>query len=727
MKGSVFELERFMMERLNYIVEDSTIAELLGVQNFTNKESAILELVKNAYDARAKKVVITIKSGILIVQDNGIGMDKDTIRNNWMHVGKSDKGYSIVNADEERILAGSKGIGRFALARLGASATIYSIKDHSEPLKWKTDWNESILDDWNDVQDVRIGTRIEISSLRDKWTEQAIAKLSEYLSVTYNDNKMAIEIESPTRTYIVAQYFEDTKLGKNCVTTIRLKYDSSNTSLKCSVMSDEFRPEAKQYCPNIDLNLYEKTINIVDEFDSDKDIDYDKNDLSYLLRTLGDFDSELYFSLKAPTSKDCESFLYKHDSLSQRYEKGVVLYRNAFSISSYDGGKDWIGFGKRSRKSPAAASHPSGAWRVRENQISGKVIIDKKENTNLKDLSNRQGLDENESYALFVKIIDAGIAIFERYRQSIIRQINVKNIVPEPPKSVILQDILKNPSKVKDLTAADVQSLASELSTIEKETKAYKEEKNSTEERYRYDVRILNVLATSGLKATSIAHELKNDRNSVSVNYDYIVSALKELDLWEELNSPEYTKHGYKNVPQLLKRNKDISQKILVFMDTMLDEVEKQKFTSKELIIQSILGVIKANWERDYACLEIVLDVDDELYFDTSEDVLTVIFDNLILNSLQQNEHQNKINIAICIKKRSNRLEVSYHDNGVGLPQKYINDPMRILAVHETSRKNGHGLGMWIVNNTVLMTGGIINRIDGHAGFKIDFELGDNL
>lgn len=45
------------MERLKYIVEDSTIAELLGVQNFTNKESAILELVKNAYDAQANNVI----------------------------------------------------------------------------------------------------------------------------------------------------------------------------------------------------------------------------------------------------------------------------------------------------------------------------------------------------------------------------------------------------------------------------------------------------------------------------------------------------------------------------------------------------------------------------------------------------------------------------------------------------------------------------------------------
>lgn len=715
------------MERLNYVVEDSTIAELLGVQNFTNKESAVLELVKNAYDAHAKKVTITIKSGTITIQDNGIGMDKQTIHNNWMHVGRSEKGYSIVNEDEERVLAGSKGIGRFALARLGASAIIYSAKAHSEPLLWKTDWNESILDDWKTTQDISIGTCIEISSLRDRWTENAIANLAEYLSITYNDDKMDIEIESSTKTYSVSQYFENPNLGKNCVTAIYLKYDSNSTSLQCNIISDEFRSEANQYCPEKNISSYEKTINIVDEFVSDKDIDYDEEELHSLLKELGDFDSELYFSLKASTTKDCERFLYKYDNLPHRYEKGVVLYRNAFSISSYDGGKDWIGFGKRSRKSPAAATHPSGSWRVRENQMAGKVVIDKKENANLKDLSNRQGLDENEFYDLFVKIIDAGIAIFERYRQEIIKLINVKNNIPEPPKSVILQDILENPSKVKGLTESDVRSLAAELSTIEKESKTYKEEKNSTEERYRYDVRILNVLATSGLKATSIAHELKNDRNSVSVNYDYIVSALKEYDFWDELNSSEYTEHSYKNVPHLLNRNKDISEKILVFMDTMLDEVEKQKFTPTRHSIHDLLRSIKVNWERDYACLNIILNINEDLYFDTSEDIFTVIFDNLILNSLQQNEQQNKINITIAITQKNHCLDIFYCDDGKGLPLKYLNDPMRILAVHETSRKNGHGLGMWIINNTVLMTGGLVNKIDGHNGFKIYLELGDKM
>ena len=77
--------------------------------------------------------------------------------------------------------------------------------------------------------------------------------------------------------------------------------------------------------------------------------------------------------------------------------------------------------------------------------------------------------------------------------------------------------------------------MAQEISVVKAESKSFQDEKESTEKKYRYDVRILNVLATTGLKASSIAHELKNDRNSVSVNYQYIVEALKEYGFWEDL------------------------------------------------------------------------------------------------------------------------------------------------------------------------------------------------
>ena len=45
------------MEHLEYVIEDHTIAEVLGVQNFKNEESAVLELVKNSFDAQAKKEI----------------------------------------------------------------------------------------------------------------------------------------------------------------------------------------------------------------------------------------------------------------------------------------------------------------------------------------------------------------------------------------------------------------------------------------------------------------------------------------------------------------------------------------------------------------------------------------------------------------------------------------------------------------------------------------------
>ena len=717
-----------MMERLKYIVEDSTIAELLGVQNFTNEESAILELVKNAYDAHAKKVTISFENDMLSICDDGTGMDKDTIHENWMHVGKSSKGYSVSDAtgEEERVLAGSKGIGRFALARLGAAVAVYSVKEGVAPVKWTTNWNESILDDWDNPSAKVQGTQIEVSQLRDRWTERKIENLKDYLSITYNDDKMKLEV-IPSNNKPILRYFNAPKIGMNCVGILKMEYNSTEKQLKYIIESDEFTREAQGYCPDIDLNYKSDAFSILDELIDIKELDLTDNELSQSLTDLGDFSAELYFSLKSSTADEKEKFLYKYDSLDDRYAAGVVLYRNAFSISSFEGKRDWLGFGKRSRKSPAAATHPSGSWRVRENQISGKVVIDKKENLNLRDLSNRQGLEENIYYKLFTQIIISGVAGFERYRQSIIRLINKKNKQQEESPTILINQILKNPDKVKTLSTNDTQILIKEITTIKKESKTHKDEKRFAEERYRYDVRILNVLATSGLKATSIAHELKNDRNSVSINYDYIVSALKEYDLWEELNSPEFTEHGYKNVPQLLERNKDISEKILTFMDTMLDEVEKQKFLSKNLDIYRIVNSIKANWERDYACLNITLDIGEDISFDTSEDIFTVIFDNLILNSLQQNEHQNKVNIFISIIKEMHTLSIRYQDDGIGLHAKYVNDPMRILAVHETSRKNGHGLGMWIVNNTVLMTGGNITRIDGQNGFKIELELGDRL
>lgn len=59
----------------------------------------------------------------------------------------------------------------------------------------------------------------------------------------------------------------------------------------------------------------------------------------------------------------------------------------------------------------------------------------------------------------------------------------------------------------------------------------------------------------------------------------------------------------------------------------------------------------------------------------------------MILNSWQQNKASSQIVINISIHKVGGLLKIAYEDSGVGLPPKYINDPMRILEVHESSRE----------------------------------------
>ncbi|OOF51220.1 hypothetical protein BKK54_03785 [Rodentibacter genomosp. 1] len=710
------------MENLKYIIEDSTIAELLGVQNFSTDEAAILELVKNAYDANALNLTMEFMGTMLKITDDGDGMDSEDIKKHWMHIGKSSKGYSFVDINKNvRVQAGSKGVGRFALSRLGKNVRLHSKKIEKDGVIWETDWNKSTL--YLDHNIKNKGTCILINNLREKWSTNRIKKLNKYLERTYHDTAMKIRIKSNEYDEFIGLHFPEPEPGKNCRSNIKLEYDKGILSIL--VFSDEFTNEAEKYCPKIDLNKHISKVNIIDELEGNDIIDLSGYDLINKLNELGRFSANLFFNLNA-TNYDKEKFLYKYLNTIENIESGVILYRNAFSISSFEGEKDWLGLGKRSRKSPAAASHPTGSWRVRENQISGYVLIDKKINYMLQDLMNRQGLDENIYYKLFVQIILIGLKEFERYRQDIVRAINIKNKKEEEISTNKISDkIVNNPKKLDKLDDRDKKQLIDELKSFRQDSKKFEREKSDVEARYKYDVRILNVLATIGLKASSIAHEMKTDRNVMYSNCSYIIDALKEYGLWEKLNHPENTNKHHKNIPSLLKRMDDVGKKIISFMDTMLIEIEKKQFKTTLLNIKEVVTNIKNVWEKDYGTIKINIDSEENTIYNISEDLVRVILDNLILNSIQQNETNFELKLSIKIIKHNEFILIIYSDNGIGLDHKYVVNPFKILEVHETTRNNGHGLGMWIVNNTITMTGGEIKKIEGSNGFKIEFTLGD--
>lgn len=212
------------MENLKYIIEDSTIAELLGVQNFSTDEAAVLELVKNAYDANALNITLEFVDKALKITDDGNGMDLNDIKTHWMHIGKSNKGYNFIDSNNNvRVQAGSKGVGRFALARLGEDIELYSKKEQKDGVIWKTDWNKSTLDIDYNVKNK--GTCILIKNLRERWTISRIKKLNTYLEKTYNDISMKIRIVAGKYDEFVNLHFPEPKPGENCRSHIMLKYN----------------------------------------------------------------------------------------------------------------------------------------------------------------------------------------------------------------------------------------------------------------------------------------------------------------------------------------------------------------------------------------------------------------------------------------------------------------------------------------------------------------------
>ncbi len=315
---------------------------------------------------------------------------------------------------------------------------------------------------------------------------------------------------------------------------------------------------------------------------------------------------------------------------------------------------------------------------------------------------NRQGLVENDVYKLFIEIIISGISCFERYRQNIIRCIVKYNETEVIKQSKVIDSVIRNPQKLTKLSSEETKLFLDELEQIKKENKENRKQFNETEKRYKYDIRLLNMLATSGLKATSIAHEMHNDRNSLDKNVEYIVKALKRYQLWDIVNDSENRLYIYRDIPALLEKNKRVNRKMITFMDVMLSESEKEQFLPENVNVYELLKELKYVWEKDYSWIDISLHMEEGLEHRSAKDIFRVILDNLILNSIQQNDDENVLEINIRVEKSNRNINIVYQDNGKGLSAKYRIDPMRILEVHETSRKRGHGIGMWIVNNTII-------------------------
>ncbi|MDC8004250.1 sensor histidine kinase [Aureisphaera galaxeae] len=470
--------------------------KLMGRENFSNPSGAIIELVKNSYDADAKQCIVIFdietksetkvdeikhhhpikeKSFIYII-DNGEGMTEKVIKNHWMKIGTGNKEKDYIS-DAKRTKTGAKGIGRFALDRLGFETEMWTLSKKSEDKTgsyWKMDWNQfdqsdkSISEIEAELETVKIdlkakireltksnisadellkklsfqnGTIIKISKLKDDWFDDDISSVFNSLEALIPPKELEIPFEVFFKHFQMPKKYGkvETAFFNDFDYKLKASYDSKELKVDFEITRNEIDiSKLKKQFPDVykgqkkpyDLKTIEKRT-----FKYSKSIDkvlkwklnYDKRKL---LRDVGSFELTFYY-LKFSNSVK-EGYPFKTVIASERRSTlnrfgGVKIYRDSFRVRPYgDPTNDWLRLGARVAQSPAGAGQRIGDWRVRPEQTAGIISITRKNNPLLIDKSDRGSLQENDAFETFKKIIVNVIHEFEYDRTKVLNPLFLK-------------------------------------------------------------------------------------------------------------------------------------------------------------------------------------------------------------------------------------------------------------------------------------------------------------
>lgn len=176
---------------------DAGVINRLGKELVGRHETAVSELVKNAYDADATVVELFFENcdqtgGRLTIKDNGLGMTREQLIKGFMTISSSDKIHNPKSPRYFRTRAGQKGIGRFATQRIGQVLTIITqTLDAEKALKVTIDWDKYEMDSnllliSNTIEEIEKetdeGTTLIIEKVRDSWSFAMINRAYKYIT-----------------------------------------------------------------------------------------------------------------------------------------------------------------------------------------------------------------------------------------------------------------------------------------------------------------------------------------------------------------------------------------------------------------------------------------------------------------------------------------------------------------------------------------------------------------
>lgn len=722
----------------------------IGRDLIKDKYAAIVELVKNAYDADSKSCIISLlpfekeiiindesvlTKGIkVIVSDTGHGMTFETVTEKWMVPSTDDKLVREISP-KGRIMQGKKGIGRYSASMIGDDMVLQTIDKTGDLttlyLIWKDFEEAKYLEDVDVLIENFKTTRssgTEIIMVGDEnhlndWDEKQLKNLKSELKklippIDKEVNKIDDDTENFKITLQLGKFpFENYSNYKEDIEPYPLfelfDYRISGVVTNEGNANLKFENKRIKNSPPEILREFKILLNQVKEKNTQSYCGDVNVDFRVFDRDPSSIDGLIERGLKDPHTGDAVG--KREARLILDTFNGIGVYRKGFRIRPLgDAGFDWLSLDNQRIQNPSV--------RIGSDQVIGFIHIESEKESGLEEKSARDGIRESPEYFGLIEIAQQVLKELENrrfaYRQSVGLGRSHRDVNDKINKLYSFKDLQEKINK-------ELDSLGIEEEKREKINKiiSEKEDKNNKiANELKQVIALYQGQATVGKIVNVVLHEGRKPLG-------YFKNQIPLISEWTNELKSNYSPDL---LDKIINRLSVIGEQGNIFIKLFgkLDPLSaKRRDNKKDFTIRTVIENVSDVFlsELNSQNIKVNIDCDNDLTaFGWKEDFY-IAFTNLVDNSiywLQNIENKDKI-INFKVFEEDDILIIEYRDNGPGIEKQFIES--EIIFEPEWSNKtgSGSGLGLAISGEAIDRNDGVLKAIHSEEGafFKIEIKI----
>ncbi len=695
---------------------DAKLARNIGEQSVSSNIQAVIELIKNSFDADALNCKVHfyadsqrgnhIKMSKIVIEDNGFGMTFEDFEEKWMRVATSHKERETYSPILQRRVSGEKGMGRFASQRLGNVVKIISNpEDYGNRRKTAYSYNTLELTiDWNkyvtgkdfekidnrlrilDQREENSGVKIEIIDLKDQWDLDDIDAIVVNAGTLVSPKVLKESDENAFDVEIIPHGFTPWRTKIESVIEKYAPWQINAQIIGSKVNYQIFHREKSEDERRPVVNISKRAKG--------------RNDLPVGSKTCGNAKIELLVYEDRPGAwapRSVQKFKELQDQLTENC--GIKIFNDGIRIMPYGKkGNDWAGLDKRYI---TKASGPEGT-KVRNRNIIGYVFFTRKNNPEIKETTTREGLVENFEFKFLKErlLIDI-LKEFEIYRkewENAEKAKKPKSIHAAQAESTITQltDFVEN----LDIPRSEKNEIGKLAKETTKHVERQEEEKKKVVAKVTSNLEMYRNLASLGISALAFHHEIRQAIGRISQRQNKLI---EKWDVWEDEKKRDYISKTISDIDTVIDFNSYIREFATLFRGLKGTKKSREEIRFTDSIDRFVEGFQDILEEYGIE-IEIITGSGrlTNLYMNRASWESIMI--NLIGNSIKAlgNVQRRKKFIRVLFEKTADSLKIEVRDNGSGIQEsnfERVFDPL--WTTYRTAGDSGTGMGTTIVREIV--------------------------